>query len=351
MAEYSRFFGSEGLIEYSQPQFAEVLEKIFSNGVFADIDNKLEVVENDPASMSVIIKSGEAWINGFWYQNTANLVKSLGAADPTNNRIDRIILRLDTTTDLKISVEVLEGTPSGSPSAPILTQTAETYEISLAQVLVGAAVTSIVNANITDERERVTSQNVLLADNAVTTAKIADGAVATAKIADGAVTDIKIADSAVATAKIADSAVATAKIQDGAVATAKIADSAVATAKIADSAVTDIKITDSKIITTTIASSATPTPARASVKTLYIITALAEAATFGAPTGSPIQGDMILIRIKDNGTACTIGHNAIYRAIGVTLLTTTVINKTHYELFIYNSTDTKWDCLAVGSED
>ena len=285
MAEYSRFFGSEGLIEYSQPQFAEVLEKIFSNGVFADIDNKLEVVENDPASMSVIIKSGEAWINGFWYQNTTNLVKSLGAADPTNNRIDRIILRLDTTTDLKISVEVLEGTPSGSPTAPTLTQTAAIYEISLAQVLVGAAVTSIVNANITDERGRVTTQNVLLADNAVTTAKIADNAV------------------------------------------------------------TDIKIADSKIITTTIASSATPTPARTSVKTLYIITALAEAATFGAPTGSPIQGDCLLIRIKDNGTAKALSWNAIYRVTSIgSPPSTTIVGKTSYTAYIYNSTDAKWDC-------
>jgi hypothetical protein len=154
LAEYSRFFGGpEGSVpEYTQPQFAEVLEKIFTNGVFTDIDNELEVVETDPVALAVRVNTGEAWINGFWYQNTAYLTKSLAAADPDNDRIDRIVLRLDTVTNFKISVEVLTGTPAGSPTAPALTQTASTYEISLAQVLVEATVTSVANAKITDER-------------------------------------------------------------------------------------------------------------------------------------------------------------------------------------------------------
>jgi hypothetical protein len=154
LAEYARFFGGpEGSVpEYTQPQFAEVLEKIFTNGVFTDIDNELEVVETDPVALAVRVNTGEAWINGFWYQNTAYLTKSLAAADPVNDRIDRIVLRLDTVTNFKISVEVLTGTPAGSPAAPDLTQTASTYEISLAQVLVGATETSVSDTEITDER-------------------------------------------------------------------------------------------------------------------------------------------------------------------------------------------------------
>jgi len=112
-----------------------------------------------------------------------------------------------------------------------------------------------------------------------------------------------------------------------------------------------IKDGDAGTIATTIASSATPTPAIASRRTDYAITALAEAATFGAPTGSPINGYSLLIRIKDNATARALGWNAIYRIIGTTLPTTTVISKTLYLGFIYNSTDTKWDCLATGQEE
>lgn len=83
---------------------------------------------------------------------------------------------------------------------------------------------------------------------------------------------------------------------------------------------------------------------------VVIATALSQATTIAAPTGSPVQGEKLVIRLKDNGTARALTWNAIYRAIGVTLPTTTVISKTVYCGFIYNSTDTKWDCVAVAQE-
>ena len=99
----------------------------------------------------------------------------------------------------------------------------------------------------------------------------------------------------------------------------------------------------------TVASSATPTPS-ADTHDQYNVTALAVAATFAAPTGTPTNGQKIIIRIKDNGTARTLAWNAIYRAIGVTLPTTTVLSKTLYCGFVYNSADSKWDCIAVAQE-
>ena len=96
----------------------------------------------------------------------------------------------------------------------------------------------------------------------------------------------------------------------------------------------------------TIASSATPTP-NGDITDIYTITALAEAATFGAPTGTPTQGQTLLIRIKDNATARALGFNAIYRAgTDIALPTTTVISKTIYLGFIYNVADSKWDLIA-----
>lgn len=83
---------------------------------------------------------------------------------------------------------------------------------------------------------------------------------------------------------------------------------------------------------------------------VVIATALSQATTIAAPTGSPVQGERLVIRLKDNGTARALTWNAIYRAIGVTIPTTTVISKTVYCGFIYNSTDTKWDCVAVAQE-
>ena len=98
------------------------------------------------------------------------------------------------------------------------------------------------------------------------------------------------------------------------------------------------------------ASSATPTPAIASPNHFAAWTALAANATFGAPTGTVADGYKLMVRVKDNGTARTLAYNAIYRAIGTTLPTTTVINKTLYLGMIYNNADTKWDVVAVGQE-
>lgn len=100
----------------------------------------------------------------------------------------------------------------------------------------------------------------------------------------------------------------------------------------------------------TTASSATPTVAITASNMQYTVTALAANATFGAPTGSPGDGWRLLIRIKDNATARTLAFNSIFRAIGVTLPTTTVISKTTYLGCVWNQSDTKWDVVAVGQE-
>ena len=98
-----------------------------------------------------------------------------------------------------------------------------------------------------------------------------------------------------------------------------------------------------------ITSSSTPTP-NADVTDIYLITALAAGATFGSPTGTHVQGQKLMYRIKDNGTARALSYNAVFRAVGVTLPTTTIISKTLYLGCIYNATDTKWDIIAVAME-
>ncbi len=94
------------------------------------------------------------------------------------------------------------------------------------------------------------------------------------------------------------------------------------------------------------ASNATPTP-DIDTTDVHIVTALAAGATFGAPTGTPTQGQQLIIRIKDNGTARSLGWNAAYRAsTDLALPTTTILGKTIYCGFIWNATDSKWDLLA-----
>lgn len=113
---------------------------------------------------------------------------------------------------------------------------------------------------------------------------------------------------------------------------------------IADLAVTDANTPDVQAVVS--AATVTPTFANDLVK----VTAQAAALALANPTGTAVPGHGLVIRIKDNGTARAISYGSQYRAIGVTLPTTTVINKTVYLGLIYNSDDTKWDVIAVAQE-
>lgn len=81
-----------------------------------------------------------------------------------------------------------------------------------------------------------------------------------------------------------------------------------------------------------------------------VLTAQAAALTVANPTGTIVQGQKLVYRIKDNGTARAITWGANFRAIGVTLPTTTTANKLLYVGCIYNTTDSKWDVIAVNEE-
>lgn len=124
------------------------------DGVSRETGNSLEVTETDPASLAVDVNTGACRADGWRFEvHTSKEEVSLDAADPNDDRIDRIIVRVRLgSSDRDVVLTKLTGTPAGSPSAPALTRDATTYEISLAQVLVGAGVTSVSDAEITDER-------------------------------------------------------------------------------------------------------------------------------------------------------------------------------------------------------
>ena len=97
-----------------------------------------------------------------------------------------------------------------------------------------------------------------------------------------------------------------------------------------------------------VTSSATVTPT--STNDLVTITAQAAGLTIANPTGTMTEGQPLMIRIKDNGTARSIAFGTNYRAIGITLPTTTVISKTMYLGLIWNATDTKFDVVGLNQE-
>ena len=80
------------------------------------------------------------------------------------------------------------------------------------------------------------------------------------------------------------------------------------------------------------------------------ITAQAAGLTLANPSGTAVPFWGWAIRIKDNGTARSISYGTQYRAIGVSLSTTTVISKTLYLGCIWNNDDSKVDVVAVAQE-
>lgn len=103
--------------------------------------------------------------------------------------------------------------------------------------------------------------------------------------------------------------------------------------------------------TNTVTSHATPT-INTDTTDVFTITALAEAITSMTTnlSGTPINGQKLIIRIKDNGTARAITWGASYASRGATLPTTTILSKYLYIGLIYNSTAAVWDCVTTAYE-
>jgi hypothetical protein len=80
----------------------------------------------------------------------------------------------------------------------------------------------------------------------------------------------------------------------------------------------------------------------------YQLTAVANATEFTV-TGTPVNGQKLLVRLKDAGVAKGLTWTG-FTAIGCTAPTTTVASKTHYIGCVYNSATPTWDILAVAVE-
>ena len=154
MTERYRFFNSAAgdQREYTAADKAEMFNRFLQDGYIPNKLNELEVTST--SLLSVQVASGEAMIQGRWYQNDAVKELTLQTADSTYDRIDRIVLRLNLSTDQrKITAEVKTGVAESSPSAPGLQRDNTIYELSLAQIFVASGAGSIDDTNITDERD------------------------------------------------------------------------------------------------------------------------------------------------------------------------------------------------------
>ncbi len=136
---------SEGVVDKAGGSF-EVLQNLGTDmnvKIGSTVAFDLAVIQGDLAGQGVFVAE---------HQN-ATQVLAVVASDPTNDRIDLVILRIfDDTFDSSgndySDLEVVTGTPSGSPVTPAV----PSGSFVLAEILVQNAVTQIVNGDITDKR-------------------------------------------------------------------------------------------------------------------------------------------------------------------------------------------------------
>ncbi len=153
--ERSSFFNAELVGDewdrvYLAEDYARYFASFIGNGVFPNPATGLQVVSIDN-NMQIRVKQGLAWIKGYFYENTDDLILKIEPADGSLNRIDRIALRLD-FINREIKIYVKKGVYGSNAIAPTLTRNADIYELGIADIKVNKGVIKIGVSDIIDTR-------------------------------------------------------------------------------------------------------------------------------------------------------------------------------------------------------
>lgn len=158
MAQESGFFTAEELADgsydrvYTAEQFAYYFSKFIGNGIYINPATQLQVSQSATIDMSINVSIGDAYINGYWFSNTAIENKQIAVASGALDRIDLVVLRWTKATR-KITIEIVTGTPAADAQMPTLQRDENAYELCLAKIMVNRAVTQITNTLIVDTRQ------------------------------------------------------------------------------------------------------------------------------------------------------------------------------------------------------
>jgi len=135
-------------VDTSETQFSQMFRN-FADGVNGS-PSGTELKVTAGGAMVASIAAGQAIVRGHYYISTATETLTHGTANPTNPRIDSIVLTLDPTAN-SIVLAIVAGTAAASPVAPTLTQTdGGVFQYKIADVAIAAAATSL--GTITDQR-------------------------------------------------------------------------------------------------------------------------------------------------------------------------------------------------------
>jgi|GEM_PF-3420450 len=117
----------------TETQYTKLMRCFADNGVLTGL------ALTTAGGMEVSLAIGSALVQGWFYENTTTRTLTIGAADPSNTRLDYIVLKVDTVANT-ITALVKAGTATaGGGTLPALTQTLTVWEYPLHAVTVAAS--------------------------------------------------------------------------------------------------------------------------------------------------------------------------------------------------------------------
>lgn len=137
--------------EYDVADFARYFASFIGNGIFPNPSTGLQVAAMEEVDMNIRVQAGQAWYDGFWYENTDDLILPITPADGVLNRIDLVVVRYDALLR-DMYLKVLEGVPAVSPIAPQYHRDSDYKDLVLCQIYIAAGVTGVKQSVITDIR-------------------------------------------------------------------------------------------------------------------------------------------------------------------------------------------------------
>lgn len=146
---YGFYNSMNGDRKYNAQHMSRIFNGIINDGIFMSVGTAMVVKASE--GMIVEVGEGRAWFNGTWTHNDAVLELRLNASDLLMDRIDAIVLEIDTNDNVRTnSIKVVTGEPSLVPNQPVMKKESGCFQYPLAYIYVAGTVTEITQANITN---------------------------------------------------------------------------------------------------------------------------------------------------------------------------------------------------------
>lgn len=146
---YGFYNSIQGDRKYDSVQISHMFDGLITDGVYEHIGERFFVRPSENG-LAVIVGTGRAWFLHTWNLNDSDLLLQLDDADLLLDRIDSVILDVNTNEESRTNeLKILTGTPSAEPNAPTLIWENNHRQYVIANILVPAEAAEIGQESIT----------------------------------------------------------------------------------------------------------------------------------------------------------------------------------------------------------